>query len=549
MKLCRIEYFLGKLIFLIIFTYSCQEVINNNQNDYPTCEITNLSDGEIVSDTVLLLVSAEDDKGITKVELYIDDRLYDMDIIPPYSFKWITTDFEDDSIHSIFAMAYDTDDNSTGSEIRFVTINQAIGPPNAVNLYFIDQYGNTGLMPRWTISVEPDFDRYSIYRSTSSGITENSTVIEEIFDKNVTYIIDSNTVSNQEYFYAISVRDTTGQISFSNEVSNSFTSYPDCSFGSDFIITDFAGNPIIPRDSDWNYKTVVDPTVLEANGTFYMWYTGRGSWSYQIGYATSSDGYNWQEYSNNPVVSFGEQGEFDEYHLRYLDVIFDDGMYKMWYSGADNNFSGHVGFSTYNIGYAESSNGINWTKHENNPVMDKSQNSWDNHNIFLGNVMKHEGIYKMWYNVQPSNYDVNIDFIQGNNITLVGYAISTDGITWVKHSEPIMYPGPNLYDDRGLFVHDVEITDNNIYEMFYTSFSSIYNKSISRAVSLDGVNWVKDPLNPIITYEQSSGWRNLSTAGPCFIRNGNEYRFWLRANSDWDSNWNIGTLDGTLICE
>jgi len=89
----RIEHFPAKLILVIIFAYSCQEIINNDEEGYPTCEITNLENGETVSDTVVLQVSAEDDKGISKVELYIDDRLYDTDIIPPYSFKWITNDF------------------------------------------------------------------------------------------------------------------------------------------------------------------------------------------------------------------------------------------------------------------------------------------------------------------------------------------------------------------------------------------------------------------------------------------------------------------------
>ena len=43
-------------------------------------------------------------------------------------------------------------------------------------------------------------------------------------------------------------------------------------------------------------------------------------------------------------------------------------VYKMWYTGYNGAPSNIEGKAEYAIGYATSPDGVNWTKHEGNPI-------------------------------------------------------------------------------------------------------------------------------------------------------------------------------------
>lgn len=67
---------------------------------------------------------------------------------------------------------------------------------------------------------------------------------------------------------------------------------------------------------------------------------------------------DWQKDSNNPVVSVNNSG-CDAIHAMSPSVIFDEGVYKIWYQGLDQN--------SWNICYASSNDGISWSK-QTSPV-------------------------------------------------------------------------------------------------------------------------------------------------------------------------------------
>ena len=98
-----------------------------------------------------------------------------------------------------------------------------------------------------------------------------------------------------------------------------------------------------------------------------MWYTGANSIGvHQIGYATSADGIDWQKHPQNPVLKVGAPGCWDSDYVGYPEIIKIGTTYHMWYAGTDN-FNNYPAFR---MGYATSSDGINWTKAESdNPVL------------------------------------------------------------------------------------------------------------------------------------------------------------------------------------
>ena len=80
---------------------------------------------------------------------------------------------------------------------------------------------------------------------------------------------------------------------------------------------------------------------------------------------------NWTKYANNPVLTFGSQGSWDEGGSEFGSVLFDGNIYHMWYSGNDG--------VNFRIGHATSPDGIIWMKDTlNNPVVDLGPpGSWD----------------------------------------------------------------------------------------------------------------------------------------------------------------------------
>nr|MDO8134773.1 hypothetical protein [Candidatus Njordarchaeum guaymaensis] len=101
-------------------------------------------------------------------------------------------------------------------------------------------------------------------------------------------------------------------------------------------------------------------------------------------------GSGWTKSGSNPVLSPGPLGVWDDENVADPCVIRDASTYKMWYSGFDGG--------SWRIGYATSSDGITWTKHPGNPVLDLgTSGSWDDAGVSTPWVIKEDSTYMMWY--------------------------------------------------------------------------------------------------------------------------------------------------------
>ncbi len=126
---------------------------------------------------------------------------------------------------------------------------------------------------------------------------------------------------------------------------------------------------------DWDYGLIAPRSVVEVDSGLMMFYYGSdenglaGPW--QVGMAFSDDnGYTWEKYNDpstifwpyvesDPVIPIGEPGEWDEAAVLGAGVIKTEEMFQAFYTGC--------GPGGYGIGYATSTDGINWDKDENNP--------------------------------------------------------------------------------------------------------------------------------------------------------------------------------------
>jgi len=261
----------------------------------------------------------------------------------------------------------------------------------------------------------------------------------------------------------------------------------------------YSGNPVMTVDSagSWDESNIGGPCVLNIGSTYEMWYTGNGeSNRNQIGHATSPDGLIWAKDSSNPVLQQGGTGAWDEKAVASPSVLFDGTSYKMWYNGTASNGIPY-------IGYASSADGVIWTKHAGNPVMEVLTQSWESYYYFGNPEVLFDGTtYKMWYHSGRGSESISI-----------GYATSVDGINWTKYANnPVLQKGGSGdWDVFGVFYPDV-IFANNLYHMWFSgteNLSATFKKGY--ATSVDGINWTKYENNPVLspgpeTYDQDNLW-------------------------------------------
>lgn len=88
----------------------------------PSVFISSPTNGASVSGGVTVGVSASDDVGVSKVELYINGTLYATDSIVPYNFSWDTSLYNNGS-YNLEAVAYDGSGNTGESSLVTVYVN------------------------------------------------------------------------------------------------------------------------------------------------------------------------------------------------------------------------------------------------------------------------------------------------------------------------------------------------------------------------------------------------------------------------------------------
>lgn len=132
---------------LVVFTLGVGTGCSNNEQvapplmpSPPTIEILTPSEGDTLSDFVVIELNASDDKGITKVEVFIDNQLDSTAtlLVQPYQYVWSIADLPDNSAHSIYARAFDADSNVTSTPVivvyvRAIPWTQAYSLENDIN--------------------------------------------------------------------------------------------------------------------------------------------------------------------------------------------------------------------------------------------------------------------------------------------------------------------------------------------------------------------------------------------------------------------------------
>jgi hypothetical protein len=247
--------------------------------------------------------------------------------------------------------------------------------------------------------------------------------------------------------------------------------------------------------------------------------TGNGSCAgingthWRIGLAESTDGVVWTRVAGHEtggaVLDNGAAGNFDDY-ITYRPYVLKDGaLYRMWFNGSTKPFNcatcppsvcpGGTRADNRRIGYAESPDGVHWTKFYDGAGPLGSvlplggARSIDAQQVGYVWVLKDGAQYRMYYSANDAT-----------NTWRVALAVSDDARSWTKvpgkqFGSAILDVGPaGAFDGACAYQPSVVKERDQLWRMWYRGCEGAAGAGPSRgtigyAESNDGITWVKIP--------------------------------------------------------
>jgi len=179
---------------------------------------------------------------------------------------------------------------------------------------------------------------------------------------------------------------------------------------------------------------------------------------------------------------------------------------------------------------------FDWSDFPGNPIVDKTESSYDPYGVAHQFVIKDDNTYKMWYSGIGSGGKTHVFLMTSN-----------DGLSWVAHSQyPVMYSGDQGTWDEGRISAGPVIKENGVYKMYYAGWDhSGGHWGIGLAESGDGINWVRR-AQPVVFHDE--GWATQMYPSSIVTVNDLYYLYYSGKNSG--SSFQVGlavSSDGVIF--
>ena len=160
----------------------------------------------------------------------------------------------------------------------------------------------------------------------------------------------------------------------------------------------------------WDDIQVAGPNVLKSGDTYLMYYDAAGDGSQSmIGMATSMDGVQWEKHNDpatedqafaesDPVLEVSSEG-WDSKRVIDPNVIVTLEGYEMIYLATSG--SGKFAPGEFAFGLATSTDGIQWTKSDMNPLLSNKDYSWWKQ-AYLASLLHVDGTYYLYFDAVAS---------------------------------------------------------------------------------------------------------------------------------------------------
>jgi hypothetical protein len=253
-------------------------------------------------------------------------------------------------------------------------------------------------------------------------------------------------------------------------------------------------NPVLrngPETYD-DLKAGPSSVVKIADGDYRQWYEaidtsrdpdGAGSNVYAAAaYATSTDGVTWTK--QGVVLEPTEAWENSE--LCPTCVLWDGSQWVMYYHAGNNT-------GTRKIGRATSPNltaGGTWTKYASNPIVANGGSGEFDESFVADCKVIRVGAsdWRMWYVGRDAGG-------KGS----VGYATSSDGVSWTKQGQVLAKGTSGAWDDDQIMAFSVVFTGSVFRAWYMGAKVSVSFAKIGYAQSPDGATWTKGTANPVLS--------------------------------------------------
>ncbi len=202
------------------------------------------------------------------------------------------------------------------------------------------------------------------------------------------------TIGNLKYLYYIGWT-TRGTVPFQNAIGLAI------SYDGGRSFKKFSDGPIITVNSIEPYFSGTSYVLFE-NYIFKMWYLSCVKWEkydgkpepiYNLKYAESLDGINWNQTGKVAIELLEDEGG-----LVSASVFKKDGKYKMWFGKRKKIDYRNKISNSYKIGYADSLDGKDWIRKDYEAGIDISHEGWDSEMISYPYVFNNGNDLIMLYN-------------------------------------------------------------------------------------------------------------------------------------------------------
>jgi len=312
----------------------------------------------------------------------------------------------------------------------------------------------------------------------------------------------------------------------------------------------YSYEPVIHHSSTeaWNMTLAFPGAVVYRDGLFHLFLNELAWWpaSVAVFYATSPDGMNWTRMSEEPIFTS------DDLNVPYTAfvssvMVAEDGTWVLYYATVDNKgpwpppLAGGIGRAT-----APGPTGP-WTADDKLVLEPGEDGAWDAQGVRDACVLQTEEGYLMYFTG-----------FSEKSFASIGMATSADGITWIKHEEPVLVPSSErgTWDQLNVREPRVQLTQDG-WVMLYSSSNQIYSKNAGSrlpaakdgfAVSVDGVNWTRSDevvISPSRVFEGGISWAKafVYQDGVYYLLLGSGHL--LEGSADW--NVYLATYEGSLM--
>lgn len=244
----------------------------------------------------------------------------------------------------------------------------------------------------------------------------------------------------------------------------------------------YSGNPVFSGTGTdtWDKKIRERGYILYEDGIYKMWYSGYNPDLARpkfLGYATSTDGINWERYSDKPI--------FTEKWVEDMIVVKYEGVYYMYAEG-DGDVA-HL---------LTSPNGIEWEEQGDLTLLttkgDTIPGPYGTPTVWIENGK--------WYL-----------FYERDDLS-IWLATSDNKLTWQNiQDDAVIALGPDSYDIAAVAANQVVKYKNRYYIYYHATDridwqhpSSPVKWTSNVAMSTDLIHWEKYPGNPFVDGDYSS---------------------------------------------